>query len=93
MSILPKQFSLFKRYVREAKLSNPRFRFHSPKHTFASWLIQQRVPIYELQKLLGHSSVKVTEAYSHLAASELNETVNPEMLHLGVNKIRIDLSF
>lgn len=67
---------LFKRYVREAKLSNPRFRFHSLRHTFASWLLQQGVSIYEVQKLLGHSSVKVTEGYLHLPSDGLFGAVN-----------------
>jgi len=34
------------------------------------------VPIFSVSKLLGHSSVKVTEIYSHLAASELHDAVN-----------------
>src|ERR1041385_6522138 len=61
----------FKKYVEEAKL-NDAFHFHSLRHTFATWLVQDGVNIYEVQKLLGHSSVKVTEIYSHLAASELH---------------------
>jgi integrase len=68
--------ALFKRYVRKANLSNPQFRFHSLRHTFASWLVQKGVPIYEVQKILGHSSVNVTEVYSHLAGSELHSAVN-----------------
>ena len=65
----------FKRGVRLAGL-NERFHFHTLRHTFATWLVQSGVPIYEVQKLLGHSSVKITEVYSHLAASELHSAVN-----------------
>lgn len=32
------------------------------------------VDLREVQKLLGHSSVKVTEVYSHLAASQWKNT-------------------
>ncbi len=39
-------------------------------------LIQEGVPIYEVQKLLGHNSISVTQVYSHLAASELHGAVN-----------------
>jgi site-specific recombinase XerD len=73
----------FKYYVYEAKLDNDKLHFHSLRHTFASWLVQDGVNIYEVQKLLGHSSVKVTEVYSHLAASELRSAVNRISLPLN----------
>ncbi len=57
-------------------LSNPRLRFHSLRHTFATNLIRAGVSLYEVQKLLGHSSVKVTEGYSHILSSELHAAVN-----------------
>ena len=57
--------------------------FHSLRHTFATWLVQEGVSIYEVQKLLGHSSISVTQIYSHLAASEL---------HGAVNKIQVVLN-
>ena len=65
----------FKTSVRKAGL-NGRLHFHSLRHTFATWLVQDGVNIYEVQKLLGHSSIKITEVYSHLAASELHWSVD-----------------
>jgi site-specific recombinase XerD len=50
--------------------------FHSLRHTFATWLVQSGASIYEVQKLLGHSDIKVTQIYSHLLASELHNAVN-----------------
>ena len=67
--------STFKKHVRLAALSD-KLHFHSLRHTFATWLVQEGVPIYEVQKLLGHSSISVTQVYSHLAASELHGAVN-----------------
>jgi len=72
----------FKAYVRKVGL-DPKLHFHSLRHTFATWLVQEGVSIYEVQKLLGHSSISVTQIYSHLAASEL---------HGAVNKISIPLN-
>jgi len=72
----------FKKHVRKAGLSE-KLHFHSLRHTFATWLVQEGVSIYEVQKLLGHSSISVTQIYSHLAASEL---------HGAVNKISIALN-
>jgi len=65
----------FKDYVREAGI-NPRLHFHSLRHTFATWLVQSSVSIYEVQKLLGHSNISVTQVYSHLASDELHDAVN-----------------
>jgi integrase len=70
----------FKAYVRLLGIPE-NIHFHSLRHTFATWLVQGGVNIYEVQKLLGHSSVKVTEVYSHLAASELHSSVNRIDIH------------
>lgn len=65
----------FKKYVRSAELDK-RLHFHSMRHTFGSWLVQEGVPIYEVQKLMGHSSVGMTQKYAHLAGGELHSAVN-----------------
>lgn len=57
--------------------------FHSLRHSFASALVMQGVNLYSVSKLLGHSSVKMTERYSHL---------QPESLRNEVEKIRINLN-
>lgn len=41
--------------------------FHTLRHTFASWHVQRGTPIYTLSKLMGHSSLRMTERYSHLS--------------------------
>ena len=64
----------FKKYVLKANI-NPKLKFHSLRHTSASWLVQRGVSIYEVSKLLGHSDIKVTEIYSDLRAEDLREAV------------------
>lgn len=49
--------------------------FHSLRHTYASWLVQNGVNLYTVQKLLGHSTISQTERYSHLAPSTLQDAV------------------
>lgn len=69
----------FKKHVRRAGL-NDRLHFHSLRHTFASWLVQQGTSLYEVQKLLGHQDIKTSMIYAHL---------QPETLHNTVNKLTI----
>jgi integrase/recombinase XerC len=65
----------FKKYVRASGV-NERLHFHSLRHTCASWAVQAGVSIYQVQHLLGHSSVSTTERYSHLQPSNLVDAVN-----------------
>ena len=52
------------------------FRWHDLRHTFASRLVSWGVSLYAVQAFLGHSSIKVTERYSHLAQEYLQQAIN-----------------
>jgi len=64
----------FKSTIRRCGL-NPKLHFHSLRHTFASLLVKEGVSLYHVQRLLGHSSPRVTEIYSHLGSTELYGSV------------------
>lgn len=51
-------------------------RIHDLRHTYASLLIQNGVSLYEVQKLLGHSSPNMTQRYAHLNPNSLKQIVN-----------------
>lgn len=52
------------------------FTFHDLRHTFAARLLTKGVPIYKVSKILGHSSVVVTEQhYGHLSLADLKEAI------------------
>lgn len=50
-------------------------RIHDLRHTYASLLINNGASIYEVQKLLGHHHISMTERYAHLLPDTLQQRV------------------
>ena len=48
-----------------------RIRIHDARHTYAALFMMNGGSLYELSKILGHSSIKTTERYAHLSQSHL----------------------
>jgi integrase len=49
--------------------------FHTLRHTYASWMVQNGEDLYTVKELLGHSTLAMTERYSHLAKDNLKNAV------------------
>ena len=45
----------------------PEFRFHDARHTAASHMVAQGVPLFDVSKILGHKSLQMTMRYAHFA--------------------------
>jgi integrase len=50
----------------------PAYDPHDCRHTAASWLVQEGVPLYHVQALLGHGSFATTQRYAN--SQELHQT-------------------
>lgn len=49
--------------------------FHTLRHTFASWLAMAGVDIYTIKELMGHSDIKMTQRYMHLAPGKFTAAI------------------
>lgn len=66
----------FKYFVRKAKLKNREdLSFHSLRHTCGAWLASSGVPLRVIQAILGHSTINVTEIYSHLQPDVMGDAM------------------
>jgi len=54
--------------LEHAKLGH--VRVHDLRHTYASWLIQDGIPLAEVGRLMGHVSTATTQRYAHLAEQD-----------------------
>lgn len=52
------------------------FRIHDLRHTCAAWLVSAGVPLMDVRDLLGHSTIRMTERYAHLAPERVREAVS-----------------
>jgi len=64
---------------------NEHFRFHDLRHTFASHFAMNGGNIYDLQKILGHTTLEMTQRYAHLAPEHLVKAAN--VVSFGANSI------
>ena len=61
----------FRRYRRKAKIDK-KFVVHSLRHGFATDLIERGASILEVKELMGHSNIRSTMEYIHVAKVELS---------------------
>ena len=57
---------IFLKYLQKAGLSHKAYTLHCLRHTYATDLINARMPMECLEKLLGHSRLEVTQRYAVL---------------------------
>jgi site-specific recombinase XerD len=58
--------SMFNKYLQKAELGDRGYTLHCLRHTFATDLLNARMPLECLRVLLGHTSLEVTRIYARL---------------------------
>jgi len=59
--------SMFNKYLQRAGLENRGYTLHCLRHTFATELLNARMPLECLRVLLGHTNLEVTRRYARLS--------------------------
>jgi site-specific recombinase XerD len=59
--------SMFNKYLQKAALSFSGYTLHCLRHTFATDLLNARMPLECLRVLLGHTSLEITRIYARLS--------------------------
>ncbi len=72
----------FNKARKKAGLSD--VRFHDLRHTFASRLVQQGLPLYEVMQMTGHKSLAMVQRYAHLAPDHQERAID------ALNALRTD---
>lgn len=62
--------------------------YHTARHTCATLLVHQGVPITTVQKLLGHTSVKTTEIYSEILSNTIVKDLKAVKKKRSVNNFQ-----
>lgn len=64
--------SMLKKYAKQAGIAR-NITPHMFRHSFATYLIEEGVDVSCVQQILGHSSIKTTQIYIHIAAKKQAE--------------------
>ena len=63
---------MLKKYAKQAGIER-NITPHMFRHSFATYLIEEGVDVSCVQQILGHSSIKTTQIYIHIAAKKQAE--------------------
>ena len=66
---------LLKRWSRQAGLRKP-VTFHVARHTFATLSLTYGAELYTISKLLGHSSIRITQIYADIISEKKRKAVD-----------------
>jgi len=51
---------------------------HSLRHSIATHLIEQGIPVEQVRQFLGHSQLETTQVYTHISKQQLKDLINDD---------------
>ena len=66
--------TLFKYYAHKAKLPKDKWHFHTLRHAIAVKMVEEDIPMVQIQDWLGHRSIVSTAIYAKVSDKARNET-------------------
>ena len=63
---------MFNKDIKDSRL---KVCFHTLRHTFASWLVEGGIGLYEIKELMGYADFSMTQRYSHLSPEGLRKAI------------------
>ena len=67
------QFNLRLKVLASYAGINRKLTSHLARHTFATWVLSQGIPIETLSKMLGHSDIKTTQIYAKVLQEDVTK--------------------
>ena len=65
----------FKKFIKLSKKVPNSVTLHGLRHSCATDLLRKGVPIHIVQKIMGHSTVQVTQIYEHLDQKDITNAI------------------
>ena len=76
----------FRRYRRKAGISEE-FIVHSLRHSFATKLVEEGVPLVQIKELLGHNCIRSTMTYVQVA-NNMQKVKSPLDIYVEKEKLK-----
>ena len=70
------------RLVRYCRRAHVHVTCHQLRHTFARHLVEARVPVTSVQKLLGHARIRTTQTYLHISDHQVQADYEAAMAEI-----------
>lgn len=67
---------VLQRSIKRAGIDKP-VKLHTLRHSFATHLLESGTNLRYIQDLLGHTSAKTTEIYTHVSSKKLSDVISP----------------